>query len=54
MKIIHGKTGREALPFGKRCNFATDGQACNLVFPTEYFLRQHKLELQHFVPKPRK
>ena len=53
MKLGHGKKGREALPFGKRCHFVTDGQACNLTFPTQHFLRQHKLAVNHYVPKPR-
>ena len=55
MKIIHGKKGQEANPFGKKCNFMIDKKTkCGLVFPTQWYLTKHKRENGHFMERAKK
>ena len=55
MKILHNKVGKEATPFGKKCNFLVDtNRQCGEIFTTQWFLTKHKKEAGHFIPRAKK
>ena len=51
MILIHGKSGKEARPMGYSCNFLISGIKCNMNFETQWFLRKHRMQESHFVPR---
>ena len=55
MKLIHGKSGRGARPMGFPCTFVKpEGGVCGEVFESAWFLKKHKNQDSHFVPRAKK